>query len=180
MVSSASKAVSLLGESSAQAPCLSSTRTVRSTSIVLRAAYCSTVPAQSIRKRKGVAEPSRMGNLGAVQLHHGVINAGGGQRRHHMLNGADPRFGVAGQADLRAEARFAHEVMPRGNVEAEVAAMKNDARAERARMQGQEMVRPLCRPMPRQPMLLARRRRRPSEEPNEPEPSVNGAKPSMC
>ena len=62
--SAASQPFSGFGRSSAQAPLASSTRTGRSTSTMPRGRPLATLPAQSSRKMKGAAEPSRIGTSG--------------------------------------------------------------------------------------------------------------------
>ena len=94
-----------------------------------------------------------------------------GQRRHQVLDRADPRVGPRRAADDGAEPGVARRVEPGGDVDAEIGAAEHDAGAGRRRKQADmRPARPVCsadagaadrrlqRPLQRRPRWTGQRR----------------------
>ncbi len=72
-----------------------------------------------------------------VHFHHGVVDAGPGEGGHDMLDGADPRVRLAGQAENGTQPRVHDIVEASRDVDAEIGAAEHDAAARRGRQQSQ-------------------------------------------
>ena len=116
----------VVGPSSAKAS-PSQTRTGRRISICVRGADCSTTPAQSSRKTKGAAEPSRAGDFRAVQFDARVVDPKGRQGSHQVLHRADLDRPPVRVADHGGEPGIDHAVEAGRNVAAKIGAVEHDA-----------------------------------------------------
>ncbi len=123
------------GRSSAN-PSPSLTRTVRRISISGGGGV--------LRHDAGAVDQEHQAGRGAVQdrgfravdRDDRVGDAAAGERRHHMLDGADAHLRLLRQAQHGAKAGVDHVVEAGGDVGAEVAAAEHDAGADRRGMQG--------------------------------------------
>ena len=77
-------------------------------------------PGATDRREEGQGGAVGDRQLGAVDLDQGVVDAGRGERRHQMLDGADPGLGPMGQREHGAETRVGHQIMARGDAGAAV------------------------------------------------------------